>query len=188
LCGEDDQRGVPRAAEHGFSTERETERGIRGNHMDLTNPRHVRSPMVGVVVAAHAPIGSALVAAAHEITGHDDTVVVIDLSRSDDHHVAFERVRAAVAEADQGEGVLLLADLFGGSAANIALAQLDRAAVEVVTGLNLAMLLEALEGQRARHAVHALADRCADAARASIVVAADLLDARSKSGERRLQA
>jgi PTS system mannose-specific IIA component len=144
--------------------------------------------MVGLVVTAHAPIGAALVTAAREITGHDDRVVVVDLLRSDDAHVAFERVRAAVAGADAGHGVLVLADLFGGTAANIALAQLDHAAVEVVTGLNLAMLLEALEGQRARHSVRVLADRCADAARASVVVAAELLDARAHVGERRLEA
>jgi PTS system mannose-specific IIA component len=156
--------------------------------MDQMNPRAEVKPAVGIVVASHAPIGDALARAALEITGHDGVLVVVDLTRGDDAHASFERVRAAVAEADVGFGVLLLADLFGGSAANIALAQLDRASVEVVTGLNLAMLLEAIEGQRAKKPVRVLAERCADAARASVVVAAELLDSRARSGERRLEA
>lgn len=140
-------------------------------------------PLIGVVLAAHAPIGTALLTAAREITGHDDGVVVVDLSRgpgADDAAAAFEHMRAAVDAADRGAGALVLADTFGGSAANIALAQLDRASVEVVTGLNLAMVLEALLARANEGSVRALAERAADAARGSVVVASELIDGRAR--------
>jgi len=153
------------------------------DHNDKTSGER---PRIGLVLAAHAPIGSALLAAAREITGHDDGVVVVDLSRgpgSDDAAAAFEHMRAAVDAADRGAGALVLADTFGGSAANIALAQLDRASVEVVTGLNLAMVLEALLARATEGSVRALAERAADAARGSVVVASELIDGRARAAD-----
>jgi PTS system mannose-specific IIA component len=71
--------------------------------------------------------------------------------------------------------VLVLADLFGGSAANVALSQLGEDRVEVVTGANLAMVLEAATYAVRGVSLAELASRVADAARTSVVVAGHLI-------------
>ena len=133
---------------------------------------------VGIVVAAHAPLASALVETALRIVEPSGdaraglTVVEMapELSATD----AFGKVEQAIASVDAGRGVLVIADLFGGSAANIALAQLGEDTVEVVTGANLAMLIDALS-HRTDTSLSALARRVSDAATGSVVVASALL-------------
>src|SRR5690606_8122081 len=87
----------------------------------------------------------------------------------------FERVSKVITAADKGAGVLLLADLFGGSAANVALAYLGEHQVEVVTGVNLPMVLEALSHSAPGATPADLARRVAQAALDSVVVAGALL-------------
>lgn len=137
-------------------------------------------PRVGIVVAAHAPLAKALVDAAREVLGERwDTlssgVLAVEIDARRGAAAAFEQVADAITEVDLGAGVLVLADLFGGSAANIALAQLGAGRVEVVTGTNLAMLLEALTQRDEWGAPTVLGQRAAEAARNSVVVAGPLL-------------
>ena len=143
---------------------------------------------IGVVVATHAPLANALVETAKDVMGeawdeHADAVVAVDVDAQNNAASAFECVSKAIAEADHGFGVLVLADLFGGSAANIALAQLAADRVEVVTGVNLAMVLKAVRHRQDWESPAALGDMVAEAARQSVVVAGSLLAAMPNRGE-----
>jgi PTS system mannose-specific IIA component len=137
------------------------------------------NPRIGIVVAAHAPLASALVDTARQTVGPDlmaaGPVRYVDVDSGADAATSFERISQAVRDADAGGGVLLLADLFGGSASNVALAYLGEAQLEVVTGANLAMVLEALQRREQTPDPAALALRVADAAQQSVVVASTLL-------------
>ena len=132
-----------------------------------------KAPSTGLVIAAHGALARALADAAASILRAEPAVEAVSV---DDPEAAFAAVTDAVKRADQGAGVLVLADLFGGSAANLALAQLD-GRVEVVTGVNLAMVVSAI--QHLEEDPGALAARVAEAARGSVVVAGDLLGSRS---------
>lgn len=142
---------------------------------------------IGIVVAAHAPLASALCATAREILGDDVCdrrhLRWVEVQPRADAAETFERVSRVIEAADQGDGVLLLADLFGGSAANIAIAYLGAHQVEVVTGANLPMVLEALS-HRENETPAALALRVADAAQQSVVVAGALLSKGTTLGQR----
>lgn len=135
---------------------------------------------IGIVVAAHAPLASALCATAREILGDsacdDSRLRWAEVEPSASAADTFDRLSSAIAAADQGDGVLLLADLFGGSAANVALAYLGEQQVEVVTGVNLPMVLEALSHAGEHDTPAALARRVAEAAQQSVVVAGALLE------------
>lgn len=135
---------------------------------------------IGIVVAAHAPLASALCATAREILGEgvvdDGRLRWAEVEPRASAADTFERLSNAIAAADQGDGVLLLADLFGGSAANVALAYLGEQQVEVVTGVNLPMVLEALTHASTCDTPAALARRVAEAAQQSVVVAGALLE------------
>jgi PTS system mannose-specific IIA component len=103
---------------------------------------------VGVVVVTHGQLATELLNAAEMIVGdlphftavsigwHDD----VDLAREEIGR-AIERVREKVSTAGSPGGVLVLADMFGGTPANLGVTFLETDKVEVITGLNLAMLM-----------------------------------------------
>ncbi|MFS8640894.1 MAG: PTS sugar transporter subunit IIA [Symbiobacteriaceae bacterium] len=99
--------------------------------------------MVGIVLIGHGPLASGLLQAAEMIAGPQSGVAVLELQPAQDMDQFREEMERAVARVDAGQGVLILADLFGGSPANTS-AYLLRPGVDVVCGLNLPMLLEVL--------------------------------------------
>jgi mannose PTS system EIIA component len=85
--------------------------------------------------------GHELLRAAEKILGRSAGVDEISLDWDEDPTRSCERLRSAIAKADQGDGVLLLTDLFGGTPARIAMSQLTPERVEVLAGLNLPMIV-----------------------------------------------
>jgi PTS system mannose-specific IIA component len=141
---------------------------------------------IGLVFAAHAPIGDALARAAAGIVGlegplSDHGIAIADLGSVEtgrDGGSADQTIGAitrAIEQVEGPKGILVMADLFGGSAANLALAHLAQGRVEVITGLNLPMALDALTKRPTCPNPRALAQSAARAARESIVVAGELL-------------
>ncbi len=98
--------------------------------------------MIGVVVVSHGRLASELLRAAELIVGTFEASAAVDI----DPAMGMEQIRKAVEGAiravDSGAGVLLLTDMFGGTPSNIALSFLGSGEVEVVTGINLPMLVK----------------------------------------------
>ena|SRR5688572_16942740 len=136
---------------------------------------------VGVVVVTHGQLATELLNAAEMIVGdlphftavsigwHDD----VDLAREEIGR-AIERVRAKVATEQQPGGVLVLADMFGGTPANLGVTFLETDKVEVITGLNLAMLMKLARPLKETDLL-TLAREIGDQGRHAIWVASDLL-------------
>lgn len=99
--------------------------------------------MIGVVLAAHGEVATALLKAAEAIVGPLGDVPAISLEAGTDPALLRKRVEEAIRTANQGEGVLVLCDMFGGTPSNVCLSCECGCAVEVVTGVNLPMLLKA---------------------------------------------
>jgi mannose PTS system EIIA component len=141
----------------------------------------VRSMRVGVVVVTHGQLAAELLNAAEMIVGdlphftavsigwHDD----VDLAREEIGR-AIERVRAKVATPEELGGVLVLADMFGGTPANLGVTFLEKDKVEVITGLNLAMLMKLARPLKEIDLL-TLAREIRDQGRNAIWVASDLL-------------
>ena len=136
---------------------------------------------VGVVVVTHGQLAAELLNAAEMIVGdlphftavsigwHDD----VDLAREEIGR-AIERVRERVATPEQPGGVLVLADMFGGTPANLGVTFLESDKVEVITGLNLAMLMKLARPLKETDLL-TLAREIRDQGRHAIWVASDLL-------------
>lgn len=98
--------------------------------------------MIGVLIATHGNVGIEMIRAAESIKGSLKRVghVSVDLSKNMDE--IKKEITAAIKKLDQGHGVLILTDLFGGTPSNMSLSFLKGGKVEVVTGVNLPMLLK----------------------------------------------
>jgi len=102
--------------------------------------------MVGIVLVTHGDLGQALLEAATFISGKVrgiKTVSVQDGAIDD----LREAIAKAIKEVDTGSGVLILTDMFGGTPSNLSLSFLEPGKIEVITGVNLPMLLSAINKQ-----------------------------------------
>lgn len=129
---------------------------------------------VGVVVVTHGVLATELLNAAETIVGDLPRFAAVSIGWHDDVAVATDAMARAVARVDGGRGVLLLTDMFGGTPSNLAMTFLEPGKVEVVTGVNLPMLIK-LARVRGEADLAALARLVCDDGRASIRVASDLL-------------
>jgi mannose PTS system EIIA component len=136
-------------------------------------------PGVGVIVVTHGRLAEELVAAARVIVGQAEHLRALSIGWNDDVDLAREAVRKAIAEEDKGRGVLVLTDMFGGTPTNISLSFLAEGKVEIVTGVNLPMLVKCASLGRTLPAdlsLRQIADRVAGKGRDSVIVAGDMLE------------
>jgi PTS system mannose-specific IIA component len=98
--------------------------------------------MVGVVVATHGKLAEELVRTAEGIVGKLDRCRAMTIAPSAPIEELNSAIRKAAAEVDGGDGVIVLVDMFGGTAANLALGMCGGPGVEVISGVNLPMLLK----------------------------------------------
>ena len=100
--------------------------------------------MIGKLILTHGGLAKELLAAAQKISGELPGFAALSLDWDVSLETARENVVAALASLDQGEGVLILTDMFGGTPCNVAAALMDYGRVEMLTGVNLPMLVRAL--------------------------------------------
>jgi PTS system mannose-specific IIA component len=128
----------------------------------------------GVVVVTHGQLATELLNAAEMIVGDLPACQAVSIGWHDDVTVAHAAIASAISKVDTGSGVLILTDMFGGTPTNLGLAFLEAGRVEVVTGVNLAMLIT-LAKAPGDDDVLTRARKLADHGRSAIRVASDLL-------------
>jgi mannose PTS system EIIA component len=139
--------------------------------------------MIGIVLFGHGRLAFEFVRAAEMILGPQEGLTAIGVESEDGEAVINERLSKAIDETDQGEGVLLLTDMFGGTPMNMSCRYLDDKRVEIVTGINLAVLIKALTGRKEEEMhLSALSSAVADYGRRDISVAGELLRVSEKKG------
>lgn len=130
--------------------------------------------MIGLVIVTHGKLADEFVSAMEHVVGPQRSVKAICIGPSDD----MERRRADIVEAakvvDDGSGVILLTDMFGGTPSNLAISVMDETHAEVIAGLNLPMLIK-LASIRDRLDLQACVAHAQDAGRKYISVASYVL-------------
>ncbi len=129
---------------------------------------------VGVVVVTHGQLAVELVNAAEAIVGDMAHVQAVSIGWHDDVNDAREEIVQAIERVRGAEGVLLLTDMFGGTPSNLGLTFLEKDRIEVITGVNLPMLIK-LAGLAQSQDLLAVARQMRDDGRNAIWVASDLL-------------
>lgn len=145
----------------------------------MNKTKHPGTPAAGVILVTHADYGSGLLRAAETILGPLADCSSIQVDAGLDVGETVARLKEAVSLLDKGNGVIILTDMFGGTPTNLSLSLLNSGPIEVVTGVNLPMLLKVFE---ARHAgLSDLADIALEAGRKGIDSASRIL--RGKKAE-----
>ncbi len=129
---------------------------------------------VGVVIVTHGMLATELLNAAETIVGDLSRFTAVSIGWHDDVPVATEAMARAIERVDRGAGVLLLTDMFGGTPANLAMTFLEAGRIEVITGVNLPMLIKLARAGNAGTVLDA-ARAIASDGREAIRVASDLL-------------
>jgi len=130
--------------------------------------------VIGVVVVTHGQLANELVNAAEMIVGDLPRFAAVSIGWHDDVNDAREDILHAIERVRGEEGVLLLTDMFGGTPANIGMTFREKDRLEVITGVNLPMLIK-LAGLRSSSDLLAVAKEMRDHGRNAIWVASDLL-------------
>jgi PTS system mannose-specific IIA component len=130
--------------------------------------------MIGVVVVTHGQLATELVNAAETIVGELPRFAAVSIGWHEDTEDARTEIEQAIARVDDGVGVLILTDMFGGTPSNLAMTFLAQGRIEVITGVNLPMLIKLVN--LAEHSdLLAVARDMREHGRHAIWVASDLL-------------
>jgi PTS system mannose-specific IIA component len=132
--------------------------------------------MIGVVVVTHGQLATELVNAAEMIVGDLPQFAAVSIGWHDDVNDAREDIAQAIARVQGPEGVLILTDMFGGTPANLGITFLEENRVELITGVNLPMLIK-LSSLRTKSDLTAVAREMREQGRNAIWVASDLMRA-----------
>lgn len=101
--------------------------------------------MIGGLIVTHGRLATELLNAAEAILGDVQNIAAVSIGWHDDVNLASSMIEKAIKRVDSGSGVLVLTDMFGGTPTNIASTFLDGGVVEVVTGVNLPMLIKLIQ-------------------------------------------
>lgn len=130
--------------------------------------------MIGVIVVTHGQLAIELANAAEMIVGDLPQFTPVSIGWHDDVNDAREDIAQAIERVRGAEGVLILTDMFGGTPSNLGMTFLETNRVEVITGVNLPMLIK-LASLRSSNDLLAVAREMRDHGRSAIWVASDLL-------------
>jgi PTS system mannose-specific IIA component len=139
-------------------------------------------PRIAGVVVTHGHLAGELLAAAEMIIGPISHITAVSIGWHDDVDAARDEVQRAIGRVSQGAGVLLMTDMFGGTPTNIASMFLEEGKVEVITGINLPMVIK-LASHSGPESLNEVARRVCDLGRQGIYVAGDLLTPLQKTGK-----
>lgn len=130
--------------------------------------------MVGLLIISHCDLGRELLNAAKLILGKLDNADSVCISSTAQSEEVLEAISSKIKALDTGDGVLILTDMFGGTPSNLSLSFLEEDKVEVLTGVNLPMVI-AVAQSRERLDLAQLGQRAQEAGKRSIALASNLL-------------
>jgi len=138
--------------------------------------------LVGALIVTHGKLAYELLSAAQKIEANTGVIEAVPLEWTDTVDEAREKIRQALERIGTAGGVIIFTDMFGGTPSNISLSFLEKNRVEIVTGVNLPMIVKFATMQREATEVGTLAHVISEKGSKAIRVASDLLTAERKAG------
>jgi PTS system mannose-specific IIA component len=97
---------------------------------------------IGMVLVTHGRLASEFIAALEHVVGEQTGMAAICIGPDDDMEARRAEILQRIDEVDEGRGVVLLTDMFGGTPSNLAISTMERGNIEVIAGINLPMLIK----------------------------------------------
>ena len=133
-----------------------------------------KDSLVGALVVTHGQLGQELVSAAQAIVGEISHMAAVSIGWNDDVNESKKKIEQGVSEVDQGKGVIILTDMFGGTPSNLSLPLLKKNELEIVTGVNLPMVIK-LANQSGADSLSELVSKVKKQGQSHISIASELL-------------
>ena len=130
--------------------------------------------MIGLVIVTHGALATEFLAAMEHVVGPQRAVATVCIEADDDMERRRRDILDAAAAVDEGQGVILLTDMFGGTPSNLAISVMEQTRAEVIAGLNLPMVIK-LARARQRENLEACVAHAQDAGKKYISVASWVL-------------
>ncbi len=137
--------------------------------------------MIGIVIVTHSRLGDALIEAAEFITGEPiEATLAVSIDINQNPEDLRRKISTAIRKVKKKEGVLILTDMFGGTPSNLSYSFLEEGKVEVISGVNLPILIKAVN-TRGKKALPALATTLETFGKKSISLASAILKGNKRS-------
>lgn len=137
--------------------------------------------MIGAVIVTHGALARELLDAAERIVGRTEAIRAVSMDWDDDVADAREEIGEAIEDVDRGRGVLIFTDMFGGTPTNVSLAFLEQDRVEIITGVNLPMIIKLTSLQNAEGSLLKVAQELRERGQNSVYVASEILSSREEA-------
>jgi PTS system mannose-specific IIA component len=137
--------------------------------------------MVGILVVSHGRLAEALISSVQFLVGNLQKIKGVSIWPRDEEKEVQDKIKEKMAELDDGKGVVILTDILGGTSTNVSLSFLKDEEVEVVTGVNMPMLLTLLSYRKGR-SLREMGKLVKKSGRRSIILAKEVFE-RKKIGD-----
>jgi PTS system mannose-specific IIA component len=130
--------------------------------------------MIGLVLVTHGRLAEEFLDAMQHVVGEQRGVAAVCIGPEDDMEERRREILERIKEVDQGKGVVLLTDMFGGTPSNLAISVMEAGRIEVVAGVNLPLLIKLAELRKTKD-LEAAVQEAQEAGRKYIHVASQLM-------------
>ncbi len=140
--------------------------------------------MVGIVIVTHSRLGDSLIEAAEFILGRKtEAIVPVSINLKEDADILRKKIAAGIKSVNRENGVLILTDMFGGTPSNLSYSFLEENRVEVLSGVNLPIMIKAIEIHKT-FGLGELAKELESCGKKSISVVGGILKGNQKSAKK----
>ena len=137
--------------------------------------------MIGIVIVTHDKLGEALIEAATSIVGNKpDSLLSVSINPKEKADTLRSKIEKSIKKVDQGNGVLILTDMFGGTPSNLSYSFLEEGKIEVISGVNLPVVFKSVD-LREKMDLATLASTVENFGKRSISLASGILKGNKRS-------
>ena len=135
--------------------------------------------MIGIIIVTHGNLALELKSAMEHILGIQKNIEIISIKSDDDLEIKKSALEESIKKVDEENGVIILTDMFGGTPSNLAISLLKIGKVEIISGVNLPMLIK-LVGLRDSNDLQKVATESKESAQKYISIASEILSENNK--------
>ncbi|MEB3702180.1 Mannose-specific PTS enzyme IIAB component [Candidatus Bealeia paramacronuclearis] len=136
--------------------------------------------MLGVVIVGHGYFARELLSVLTHVVGPQDFIETVNIQPDDNMEVRRKDILESIKKVDQGHGVVVLTDMFGGTPSNLAISLLEKANIEIIAGVNLPLLIKLMKGRKTQ-TLHQAVLEAQEAGRKYIHAAGQLLNMQNEA-------